>query len=232
MQRFIGYARVSTPDQNLDLQVEELRNKGGCTHIYQEKISGADTERQEFKVMMEDLQEGDTLVVTSLDRLSRSVVDLLNTVELLDEKGVKLKSIRDGGFFLNPSESTSKFILTIIGAVAEMERGLLRERQRAGIERAKLLGKYKGRKPIDKPENWDKVIKRCYQDNEITATQAMDILGLKKTTFYKLAKEDPIFQKYKLRNQGRVSITDIDFNSLTEDELSKLRDKLFNYSTY
>jgi DNA invertase Pin-like site-specific DNA recombinase len=142
MPSLIGYARVSTFDQNTDTQVARLR-AAGCKTIRTEKVSGKSRDaRVELATVLDFMREGDTLVVVKLDRLGRDTRDVLNVVHELEAKGAKLR-------ILEPSVSTEgpmgKVVLTVLGMVAEMELGFIRERQRAGIEAAKAKGIYKGR---------------------------------------------------------------------------------------
>ena len=142
MSSLIGYARVSTLDQNTDTQVERLR-EAGCTTVRTEKVSGkARATRLELATVLDFMRQGDTLVVVKLDRLGRDTRDVLNIVHELEGKGAKLR-------VLEPAISTEgpmgKVVLTVLGMVAEMELGFIRDRQRAGIEAAKVKGVYKGR---------------------------------------------------------------------------------------
>ena len=201
MSRLLGYARVSTNDQNVDTQREILK-EAGCEFIYSEIISGKDTDRTELQYLLSEIKEGDIVVITSLDRLARSVRDLLNLVETFDEKGVKLKSLKKGEDVIDPSTSTGKFMMTVLVAVADLERELIRERQLAGIAKAKAEGKYKGRALIETPDNFREVYERCYKlkdgdPNKITAAKAMEILKLKKSTFYRMCKEQPDYDELR-----------------------------------
>ena len=142
MSTLIGYARVSTSDQNTDTQVERLR-AAGCTTVRTEKLSGKSRDsRLELATVLDFLRSGDTLVVVKLDRLGRDTRDVLNIVHELERKGAKLR-------VLEPAISTEgpmgKVVLTVLGMVAEMELSFIRDRQRAGIEAAKAKGTYKGR---------------------------------------------------------------------------------------
>jgi DNA invertase Pin-like site-specific DNA recombinase len=138
----IGYARVSTNDQSAAAQVKQLK-AAGCTTVRQEKASGKSrTGRTELATILDFVRPGDTLVVAKLDRLGRSTRDVLNLVHELEEKGAHLR-------VLEPEISTKgpmgRMVLTVLGMVAEMELGFIRDRQRAGIEAAKARGVYKGR---------------------------------------------------------------------------------------
>ena len=137
----IGYARVSSEDQNLDRQLDALK-AAGCENIYAEKVSGANTERLQLKEMLRYIREGDTLVISSLDRLGRSAADLLRIVDVLREKKVELESLKEK---LDTSTPTGRFTLQIFAAVAELERESIRERQKEGIAAAKQRGIKLGR---------------------------------------------------------------------------------------
>lgn len=142
MSSLIGYARVSTTGQNTDTQVVALK-QAGCSVIRTEKVSGRSREgRTELETILEFIRLGDTLVVTKLDRLGRSTRDVLNLVHELTKRGASLR-------VLEPAISTDgpvgKMVLTVLGMVAEMELAFIKERQRAGIEKAKAEGIYKGR---------------------------------------------------------------------------------------
>lgn len=180
----IGYVRVSTIDQNEQRQIEGL-NKYGIEKWFVEKVSAKDTNRPQLKAMIEFAREGDTVYIHSFDRLARSTKDLLDIVEELQGKGVYLVSNKEN---IDTSTATGKLMLTMIGAIAEFERANMLERQREGIAIAKQEGKYKGRKAIEYPSNWEDVYKR-WKNREVTGTNAMEQLGLKRNTFYKLIKE-------------------------------------------
>ena len=141
---FVGYARVSTIDQNLDIQLAALKN-AGCKKIFSEKKSGTSKkDRTALDECMEYIREGDTLVVTRIDRLTRSILDLQTLLHYLKEKEIHLKALEQP---VDTSNASGKFFLDMLGVFAEFETNLRRERQLEGIERAKHEGKYKGRKP-------------------------------------------------------------------------------------
>jgi DNA invertase Pin-like site-specific DNA recombinase len=139
----IGYARVSTQDQNLDLQTEAL-TRAGCEKIYEDKISGVRTERPGLIWTLEMLREGDTLVVWKLDRLGRSVKQLVDMVGELHKKGIQFKSLTDA---IDTGTPAGRFFFHVMASLAEMERELIIERTRAGLDAAKRLGRKGGRKP-------------------------------------------------------------------------------------
>ena len=142
-QMKIGYARVSTQDQSLDLQLKALK-KAGCQRIFRERLSGATTrQRPEFQRMLDQTRTGDTIVVWKLDRLARSTRDLLNTMETLGETGAKFQSISEP--WVNTTTHAGKMIMTVFAGIAEFERDLIRERTGAGREAAKQRGVRFGR---------------------------------------------------------------------------------------
>lgn len=140
----IGYARVSTTGQSCEAQIEQL-NAVGVDKIFHEKASAAaNRERPQLSALLDYIREGDTVVITKLDRIARSTKDLLEIVEILENKSVSFKVLN---IQLDTSSATGKLMLTMLGGIAEFERQLMLERQAEGIARAKSAGKYKGRKP-------------------------------------------------------------------------------------
>ena len=138
----IGYARVSTQDQNLDLQTEAL-TKAGCKRIFNDKISGSRAERPGLTKALEMLREGDTLIVWKLDRLGRSVKNLVDLVGELHKQGIQFKSLTDA---IDTGTPSGRFFSHVMASLAEMERELTVERTRAGLEVARQLGRKGGRK--------------------------------------------------------------------------------------
>ena len=141
-QQLIGYARVSTQDQNLDLQTEAL-TKAGCEKIFNDKISGSRAERPGLTKALEMLREGDTLVVWKLDRLGRSVKNLVDLVGELHQQGIQFKSLTDA---IDTGTPSGRFFFHVMASLAEMERELTVERTRAGLEVARQLGRKGGRR--------------------------------------------------------------------------------------
>src|SRR5579884_156926 len=141
----IGYARTSTIDQvaGFEAQLVELRAQG-CDRIYQEQVSSVGC-RPQLAAALDYLRDGDVLVVTKLDRLARSVPHLLQIVEQVQSRGAHLNILNLGS--LDPATVQGKLLLTMLGAIAEFERGMMLERQREGVARARAEGKYRGRKP-------------------------------------------------------------------------------------
>ena len=191
----IAYVRCSTADQNEARQIEALE-KYGIERWYTEKISGKDANRPKLQEMLDYVRDGDTIHIHDLSRLARSTADLLVIVDLLTKKGVHLVSNKEN---IDSSTPTGKLMLTMIGAINEFERTNILERTREGIAIAKRNGVYKGRKPIDIPEGWDDTI-RVWQSGKITARQAMNRLGLKPNTFYRLCSKNGVGHKVSKQN--------------------------------
>ena len=179
----IGYVRVSTEQQNT-MRQEVLMEQYGVEALYVDRISGKNTDRPQLKKMMDFVREGDVVIVESISRFARCTRDLLELVEQLTEKKVEFISKKEA---LDTSTPSGRFVLTIFGAVAQLEREYLLQRQKEGIAIAKQEGKYKGRKPLDRPE-LDSVI-AIWKNGEITAVEAMRRLRMSKTTFYRIARE-------------------------------------------
>ena len=180
----IAYVRVSTVEQNESRQVEGLK-KYNIDEWFTEKVSAKDTNRPKLQEVIKFARKGDTLYVHSLDRLARSTKDLLDIVEQLQAKGIQLVSSKEN---IDTNTATGKLMLTMIGAINTFERENMLERQREGIAIAKENGAYAGRKEISYPDNWMKVYKQ-WKQRDLTGTKAMELLGLKRNTFYKLVKE-------------------------------------------
>jgi len=181
----VGYIRVSTAEQNEERQLESLKHLE-LYKIYIEKISAKDTKRPLLNQMLEYVREGDTIYINDFSRLARSTADLLHVTSQLDSRGVKLISLKEN---LDTSTPTGKLMLTMIGAINEFERSNLLDRQREGIEIAKQKGLYKGRKAIEKPQNWEEVYS-LYITRKITGTEAISRTGLKRNTFYNFINEE------------------------------------------
>ena len=177
----IAYIRVSTIDQNEERQIKAME-KDDIKKYFIEKVSAKDTNRPKLLEMMDFARDGDTIYIKDFSRLARSTQDLLDIVKKLDAKGVKLKSLKEN---LDTNTSTGKLMLTMIAAIYEFERSNMLERQREGIAIAKSKGAYRGRKKVEKPDNWSEVYPR-WKNRELTAAKAMEIMGLKRNTFYKL----------------------------------------------
>lgn len=179
----LGYIRVSTLEQNEQRQIE-LLEEHKIEKMFVDKCSGRTANRKALLELKDYCREGDEVYIESFSRLARSTTDLLDLVEFFHNKNVTLVSLKEN---LDTGTAAGKMMLTIISAISQFEVDCLRERQLEGIEIAKREGKYKGRKKIDFPKDWEEVYNR-YMKREITATYAMEVLGLKKNTFYNLKK--------------------------------------------
>ena len=180
----IGYARVSTEDQNLDLQVDAMK-EAGCDRIYDDKISGSKTERNGLDKALNSVREGDTLVVWKLDRLGRSLQHLISVVNELKKGGVYFRSLKEN---LDTSSSTGKLIFHIFGALAEFERDIIRERTMAGLAAARARGRVGGR-PKSLSEEKIKLAKTLWNDKSNSIGEICNMLGISKATLYRYLKE-------------------------------------------
>ena len=156
----------------------------GVDEVYIDRMSGKNTNRPELQKMLEYVRKGDTVIVESISRFARNTRDLLELVEKLTVKGVEFVSKKEA---IDTTTPTGKFMLTVFGAVAELEREYILQRQREGIAIAKANGVYKGRKSLQPPE-FEKVTAK-WRNGQITAAEAMRQLGMSKSTFYRRVKE-------------------------------------------
>lgn len=181
-----GYARVSSADQHLDRQMSAL-SAVGVESFFTDKMSGKDLKRPGFEALKDDVESGDVIVVQSMDRLSRSLKDLLNTIEFFGERGVTIRFLKEN-IEISPGNVSpiSKLLLGIMGAVAEFERNLIRERQREGIELAKKRGIYRGRPPIEIAKIAEV---RQKVENGLSVLEACKAVGIARTTYYAKRKE-------------------------------------------
>jgi len=175
----IGYARVSTTDQNILLQKEALE-QSGCTHIFEDKISGTRINRPGLDKALEMLRDGDTLIVWKLDRLGRSVKNLITLVGDLDEKGIHFKSLTDS---IDTTTPSGRFFFNVMASLAEMESELIVERTKAGLAAAKKLGRKGGRKR-DMTESKLNAAKKLL-DNGILPKDVANNLGVSLATLYR-----------------------------------------------
>ena len=179
----VGYVRVSSVDQNEARQLVTME-KYKVEKVYSEKISAKDTNRPKLQELLDFVREGDTVVIHDFSRLARSTKDLLEIVELLNDKKVNLISSKEN---IDSSTPTGKLMLTMIGAINEFERANLLERQREGIAQAKKDGKYKGRKEVD-IKDFDLHYQR-YMNREVNKSQLAKELCISRPTLDKLIKE-------------------------------------------
>ena len=182
MNQRIGYARVSTDDQNLDLQRDALR-QAGCSTIYEEAASGKSAARPELEQCLKALRAGDTLVVWRLDRLGRSLKDLLRIVDDLKERGISFVSLTEK---IETDTAAGKMAFHLFGALSEFERSLIRERTQAGLAAARARGRAGGRKPkLD--DKQVREIRRLMTDPTISVSQIAKSYKVSRTTIYKVA---------------------------------------------
>lgn len=181
----VGYVRCSTLEQNEARQLKMMEEQK-VERVFVDKASGKNTERKEFKEMMAFVRDGDTLIVESISRIARNTRDLLTIISSLTEKGVEFVSLKEN---IDTTTPHGRFMLTVFGALAELERESILERQREGIELAKAEGKYKGRKPVTIDETKFRAVCTRWRAGEITATVAMKEVGVKPNTFYRRVKE-------------------------------------------
>src|SRR5271165_1946416 len=181
----IGYARVSTLDQNLDLQLQALK-KAGCRRIFQEKISGSNRNRPEFRRMLDHIREDDIIVVWKLDRLARSTRDLLETMEIIREAGGRFLSISEP--WADTTSHSGKMIMTIFAGIAEFERDLIRERTGAGRDAARKRGVRFGR-PRKLSTDQEQLARRLVLEGKAVSDIARTF-NVHAATIYRLADAD------------------------------------------
>lgn len=183
----IGYARVSTPEQNIQTQIDLLKAEG-CDNIYTDVASGVREDREGLKEMLSYLREGDIVYVYKTDRIFRSLKNMIDLIEIFNQKKVLFKSLTEPAF--DTTTANGKFIIQIFGAVAEFERNLIRERTKAGIEGARQRKKLLGRPLGPSQETLEKYqyALHLYNNKHIAIDKACKQAGISKTTFYRIDK--------------------------------------------
>jgi DNA invertase Pin-like site-specific DNA recombinase len=181
MSTLVGYARISTKDQLLDLQLDAL-NKAGCIKVFQDQTSGAKTERPGLTQVLEYLRTGDTLVVWKLDRLGRNLKHLIEVVELLGSRGIHFWVLQEN---INTSTASGKLFFHVFGALAEFERSLIQERTKAGLESARARGR-KGGRPKKLKVGQLELLRKLSADRTNDPKTIQESLGISKTTYYRL----------------------------------------------
>lgn len=179
----IGYCRISTSEQNLDLQIQALK-EAGCEKIFEEVASGAKDDRPKLKEAIDYARKGDVIVVWKLDRLSRSLKHLIETVNDLEKKEIGFRCITQN---LDTTSSSGKLVFHVFGAISEFERALIRERTAAGLKIARARGRLGGRpKVLDQ----EKIIiaQSLYDDKKTTVDKICSTLGISRATFYRNIK--------------------------------------------
>jgi DNA invertase Pin-like site-specific DNA recombinase len=188
----IGYARVSTHDQNLDLQKDALE-KAGCEKIFVDEISGTVAKREGLEKAKEILRKGDMLIVWRLDRLGRSIRDLIDWVTLLEEEGIGFKSLQES---IDTTTSSGKLVFHIFAALAEFERNLIRERTNAGLASARARGKLGGRKKSLSVKERKRAVEMHKRKNH-TVQQICEMMNITKPTLYAYIREEQASQNAK-----------------------------------
>lgn len=179
----VGYARVSTKEQNLDAQIEILTDYG-CNKIYSEKYSEANSNRGELQKALEYMREGDKFVICKIERLARSIFDLYKIVNTLADRGIAVVFLKEQIDFSTPA---GKLMFTMLGAIAEFERDLINERTAEGRERAKAMGKHMGRKGQDEKQVMNLFFNRT--ENSLSVNDISKMTGVPCSTIYAKVKE-------------------------------------------
>ena len=181
----IGYARVSTVDQNLDLQMDALK-AAGCERIETDKATGANLERPGLERLVRDvLRKGDVLVVWRLDRLARSLKQLIVLVEGLNERGIHLVSLHES---IDTGSAGGRLIFHIFGALSEFERNLIQERTRAGLAAARARGRLGGR-PLALDERKAELARQLYAEKKLTINEICKAVGVSRPTLYRYVRK-------------------------------------------
>ena len=178
----IGYARVSSKDQNLDRQLAALK-KEKVFRVFTDTVSGSSTQRPGLDGALNYVRAGDQLIVVSMDRLARSLIDLRRLVDELTERGVSVKFLKEGQTYSLDSSPVAKLMLGLLGSVAEFERAIIRERQAEGIAKAKARGVYKGRAKVLNEEQIMQA--REWVSEGVPKTEVARRFGIGRTTLYK-----------------------------------------------
>ncbi|WP_457945405.1 recombinase family protein [Caproiciproducens sp. LBM24188] len=181
----VGYIRTSTAEQNIARQ-EILMQELGVDKVYVDQLSGKNTERPQLQAMLNYVREGDTVIVESISRFARNTKDLLELVEQLKEKNVTFISKKET---IDTNTAAGQFMLTVFGAMAQLERDYILDRQREGIAVAKSKGVYKGRQAIEVDTKAFESVYKAWKAGDISAKKAMQKLDLKPNTFYRRVKE-------------------------------------------
>lgn len=206
MYMIMGYARVSTKDQNLARQEEALK---GVNRLYLDKSTGKNQDRQEFQKMISALRPGDTIKVVSIDRLGRNVRELVNTAYELEKLGVNIVSIKEG---IDTSSPIGKMFFTLIAVFAEMELNSIHERQRAGIEAAKREKRFTGRPPKKLNDDFGQILKEV-ESGSLSVNRACKLLGVGRSTFYRKKVQYEEMSEMPEENQKQKDNEEIDFGT-------------------
>lgn len=185
MSKLLGYARVSTTDQDLTAQKDELK-KAGCKAVYTDIASGVRTIRPGLDGCLNNLRRGDTLLVWRLDRLGRSMSHLVILIEQLRCQGIGFKSLCDG--VIDTTTASGDLVFNMFSALAQFERRLIQERTRAGLAAARARGRLGGRKPIDPQNPKVRMAQKMHQDKSLSISEICDSLKISRPTLYRYLK--------------------------------------------
>ncbi len=187
MSKIVGYARVSTKDQDLNLQIDALL-KYGCkkSNIYTDIISGARAKRSGLDKCLSILTKGDTLLVWRLDRLGRSMPHLVSLIDELGQKGIFFKSVSDGA--IDTTTASGELVFNIFSSLAQFERKLIQERTKAGLSAARARGKFGGRKKIESTDPRVIMAKNMHKDHTMPIDDICKTLKISRPTFYRFLK--------------------------------------------
>ena len=183
-----GYARVSTAEQNLDLQLDAFLKEGiDEKNIYTDKVSSSQEERKSLSKLLEYAREGDTIVVWKLDRLARSLIHFTNFINQLNEKGVKFRSITEPFLDTTDKSSHSQFIVNLFAALAQLERDIIIERTKAGLASARARGKILGAPTGISKKNQQKAIicEQYFKEGKLTVSEICERVDISRATYYK-----------------------------------------------
>ncbi|MEW1965914.1 recombinase family protein [Micrococcus sp. NPDC078436] len=183
MGELLGYARVSTTDQDAALQIDALKATG-CFRVFVDTASGALASRPELEKLLDQLRPGDTLVVWRLDRLGRSIRHLIDQLQVLADRGVGFRSLQET---IDTTSSGGRLVFHVFAALAEFERDLIRERTQAGLTAARARGRAGGRPPSLSADQ-ARQARRMYEQQELTVAQIGEVLGVSRTTVYRTLK--------------------------------------------
>ncbi len=186
-----GYARVSTKDQKLDLQIDALMN-AGCEKVFSEKISGKKISRPEFDSLIKELRSGDTLMVYSLDRLGRTSKQLINLLSDFKEKGIQFKSLQEGMF--DTSSAMGEAIFQIIAILKAMEVQVLSERTKAGLDAARARGR-KGGRPVGSYNKTKAAAASSLYQKKLPISEILDTLKISRSTLYDYLRRENVYKK-------------------------------------
>lgn len=184
MGHLLGYARVSTGDQDAQLQLDAL-TAAGCYRIFTDTASGALESRPELDKLLDQIRPGDTLVVWRLDRLGRSIRHLINHMDALQQQGIEFKSLQEN---IDTNSSGGRLVFNIFASLAEFERDLIRERTNAGLQAARARGRTGGRPASLSPDKL-RTAKRLYEQQDMTVAQIGEVLGVSRSTVYRALKK-------------------------------------------